>query len=72
MRSLCVVVLAVALLGCNEKEPSSVFSVHSARVAGSGPRIGYDRDGRPAAMALSNVVVTGDADALSFGTRHSN
>jgi hypothetical protein len=62
MRSLFVVVVAAALLGCNEKRPSPLLE-QSARDAASRQRIGYDKNGRPAAMALNAVVVT-EADAL--------
>src|SRR2546422_2864900 len=60
MRSLLVVVLAATLLGCRERQQATARADASAA---SGllerRRIGYDKNGRPTPVALSEVVVTG-------------
>ena len=81
MRSLPVLVLAVTLLGCfeSERRQAAVMSDSISTIAGA-RRIGYSQDGRPAAMALSEAVVTAadplppvsPADASSMIIRTAN
>ena len=61
MRSLFVLALAATLLGCRErKQTASLYSDSSAAVDLQGRRrIGYDKNGHPTSVALSEVVVTG-------------
>jgi hypothetical protein len=63
VRSLLVLVLAATLFGCKERKPTAHL-YDSTAVAASERRIGYDKYGRPSAVALEEVVVTGVADAL--------
>ena len=65
MRSRFLVVLAaVSLLACQERESATLQrSSDSISILGAQPqaaRLGYDRYGRPASVALSAVVVTGE------------
>jgi uncharacterized protein DUF4349 len=61
VRSLFVLVLAAALLGCKERKQASYINSDSSAASGlpERRRIGYDKNGRPASVALSEVVVTG-------------
>jgi len=63
VRSLVVLVLAATLLGCRERKQTASRSADSIAAAAR-PRIGYDKSGRPSAVALSEVVVTGTTDPL--------
>jgi hypothetical protein len=58
-------VLAASLVGCRDRQRAA-YLYDSAAVDRSQaqPRIGYDKEGRPTSVALSNVVVTGTADPL--------
>ena len=65
MRSRFLVVLAaVSLLACQERESATLqrssdsISIRGAQLQAA--RLGYDRYGRPASVALSAVVVTGE------------
>ncbi len=64
MRSLFVLVLAAAFLGCKERKPTAYSLASTATVSLQRPRIGYDKNGRPTPVALQEIAVTGVADAL--------
>lgn len=58
-----VLLAAVTLLACQERrQPAATFADSAA--LGEARRIGFDRYGQPASVALNAVVVTGAADPL--------
>jgi len=64
VRSLFVLVLAAAFLGCKERKSTAYSLASTATVSLQRPRIGYDKNGRPTPVALQEIAVTGVADAL--------
>lgn len=62
MRLLPVLALAATLFGCGDKKPTA--RVADSTAASERRRIGYDKNGRPSAVALEAVAVTGVVDAL--------
>ena len=63
MRSLVVLVLAATLLGCRERRQAA-SPLSDSTASSERRRIGFDKNGRPSAVALREVVVTGTTDPL--------
>ena len=63
MRSLVVLVLAATLLGCRERRQAA-SPLSDSTISSERRRIGFDKNGRPSAVALREVVVTGTTDPL--------
>jgi hypothetical protein len=65
VKSLLLLILAAILFGCRERKQAAYVMSDSVAVAQRpSRRIGYDKNGRPTPVALSEIVVTGTADAL--------
>lgn len=65
VRSFLLLVLIATLVGCWDAErPAALYSDSNAAALAQTQRIGYDRNGQPTSVALSEIVVTGTADPL--------